>query len=155
MTPEDRLEHRKSSIAPLVDAFFAYLKAQYSVVAPKSQTGKGIAYCLNQEEYLRVFLTDGLVPIDNNAAERAIRPFCLGKKNWYIIDTVRGAKASAVLYSIAETAKANNLKPYEYFKYLLEELPKHGEFEDDSYLDDLLPWSDALPDYCLKQAAQK
>ena len=155
MTPEDRLEHRKSSIAPLVDAFFAYLKAQYSVVAPKSQTGKGIAYCLNQEEYLRVFLTDGLVPIDNNAAERAIRPFCLGKKNWYIIDTIRGAKASAVLYSIAETAKANNLKPYEYFKYLLEELPKHGEFEDDSYLDNLLPWSDALPDYCLKQAAQK
>ena len=101
--------------------------------------------------YLRLFLTDGYVPIDNNAAERAIRPFCLGKKNWYIIDTVKGAQASAVLYSLAETAKANNLKPYEYFKYLLEEIPKHGEFEDESYLDALLPWAKDLPACCRKQ----
>ena len=62
----------------------------------------------------------------NNAAEQSIRPFTLGRKNWYLIDTIGGAKSSAIAYSIAETAKANNLKPYEYFKYLLEELPKHG-----------------------------
>jgi len=119
-------------------------------VAPKSRTRKAIAYCLNQEEYLRVFLKDGFVPIDNNAAERGIRTFCQGKKNWYTIDTVRGAQSSAVIYSIAETARANNLKPYEYFKYLLEEIPKHGEFEDPSYLDNLLPWSGSLPDCCRK-----
>ena len=89
--------------------------------------------------------------MDNNAAERAIRPFCLGKKNWQVIDTVSGAKASAVWYSIAETAKANDLKPYEYFKYLLEEIPKHGEFEDDSFLEDLLPWSEKLPESCSKK----
>lgn len=118
-------------------------------VAPKSKTGKAIQYCLNQEQYLRVFLTDGYVPMDNNAAERGIRTFCLGKKNWYIIDTVRRAKASAVLYNIAETAKANNLKPYEYFKYLLEEIPKYGEFET-GFLDDLLPRSDQLPAGCRK-----
>lgn len=119
-------------------------------MAPKSKTGKAIAYCLNQEKYLRVFLKDGYIPIDNNAAERGIRTFCQGKKNWYTIDTVRGAQSSAVIYSIAETARANNLKPYEYFRYLLEEIPKHGEFEDPSYLDDLLPWSDSLPDCCRK-----
>ena len=139
MSPQERLMERKRTIAPLVDAFFAYLKFQEPLVAPKSRTGKAISYCLNQEKYLRVFLTDGYIPMDNNSAKRGIRTFCLGKKNWYTIDTVRGAQASAVVYSIAETARANNLKPYEYFKYLLEELPKHGEFEDLSYIDDLLP----------------
>lgn len=153
MTPEQRLEERKRTVAPLVDAFFAYLKSREPVVTAKSKTGKAIQYCLNQEKYLRVFLTDGYVPMDNNSAERSIRTFCLGKKNWYTIDTVSGAKASAVVYSIAETAKVNNLKPYEYFKYLLEELPKHGEFEDPSYLDDLLPWSEKLPESCRKPAA--
>lgn len=147
---QERLELRKKRIAPLVDAFFAYLKSESLKIAPKSGTGKAITYCLNQEKYLRVFLEDGLVPMWNNAAERSIRTFCLGKKNWYLIDTVSGAQASAIAYSIAETAKANNLKPYDYFKYLLEEFPKHGEFETD-FLDDLLPWSDKLPDECRKQ----
>ena len=85
-----------------------------------------------------------------NAAERAIRSFCVGKHNWYVIDTLRGAETSAISYSIAETAKMNQLKPYEYFKYLLEEIPKHGEFEDPSFLDDLLPWSGKLPERCRK-----
>jgi len=67
------------------------------------------------------------VPIDNNAAEQAIRGFCIGKANWHMIDTIHGAKASAIIYSIAETAKANNLKPYNYFEYLLTEIPKHQE----------------------------
>lgn len=137
-------------MAPLVDALFAYLKSSKDSVAPKSRTGKAITYCLNQEEYLRVFLEDGHIPIDNNVAERGIRAFCLGKKNWYTIDTIRGASLSAVVYSIAETAKANNLKPYECSKYLLEEIPKHGEFEDPAYLDNLFPWFDSFPDYCRK-----
>jgi len=147
----ERLNKRQEEVAPLVDAFFAYIKKEAQNVAPKSKLGKSITYCLNQEKYLRVFLEDGLVPMDNNAAERSIRPFCLGKKNWNVIDTVSGARASAVLYSIAETAKANNLKPYEYFRYLLEEIPKHGEFEEENYLDSLLPWSPDLPEECKKQ----
>ena len=68
-----------------------------------------------------------------------------------MIDTVSGAEASAIAYSIAETARANDLKPYEYFKYLLEEIPKQGEFEDPAFLDDLLPWSDILPEACYKK----
>ena len=95
---------------------------------------------------MRVFLDDGEVPIDNNASERAIRGFCIGKKNWEVIDTIRGAESSAIIYSIAETAKANKLKPYEYFEYLLSELPKHLDQTDRSFLEDLLPWSPKLPD---------
>ena len=113
-----------------------------------------VAYCLNQEKYLRVFLKDCYVPIYNTAAERGIRTFCQGKKNWYTIETIWEAQSSAVIYSIAEIARANNLKPYEYFKYLLVEIPKHREFEDPSYLDDLLPWSDSLPDRCRKPESQ-
>ncbi len=105
---------------------------------------------MNQEKYLRVFLTDGDVPIDNNASERAIREFCVGKKNWQMIDTINGAKSSAIIYSIAETAKANNLKPYEYFEYLLAEIPKHMDDTDRSFLADLVPWSDKLPVYIRK-----
>lgn len=150
LSPGDRLEQRKSIIAPLVDAFFEYLKSERKKISPKSGTGKAISYCLDQEAYLRVFLTNGAVPMTNNAAERAIRSFCVGKHNWYVIDTIRGAETSAISYSIAETAKMNQLKPYEYFKYLLEEIPKHGEFEDPSYLDELLPWSEKLPEYIRK-----
>ena len=70
-------------------------------------------------------MSDGEVPIDNNASERAIRGFCIGRKNWQMIDTINGAKSSAIIYSIAETAKANYLKSYDYFEYLLTEIPKH------------------------------
>lgn len=74
---------------------------------------------------MRTFWEDGEVPIDNNAVEQSIRGFCIGKKNWVMIDTIAGAESSAIIYSIAETAKANNLKPYDYFEYLLLEIPNH------------------------------
>lgn len=80
-----------------------------------------------------------------DASERAIRGFCIGRKSWQLIDTIRGAENSAIIYSIAETAKANDLKPYEYFEHLLTEIPKHMEDTDRSFLDDLLPWSEKLP----------
>lgn len=79
-------------------------------------------------------------------AERAIRCFCIGKKNWEVIDTIRGAESSAIIYSTAETAKENKLKPYEYFEYLLTEIPKHLKQTDWSFLEDLLPWSQKQPD---------
>lgn len=155
LTPEERLKARQKKTAPLVDVFFSWLKTAAVQTLPKSQSGKAIQYALNEEKYLRVFLTDGHVPMSNNAAERSIRSFTIGRKNWYIIDTIHGAKSSAMLYSIAETAKINNLKPYEYFKYLLEEIPKHSEFEDDSFIEDLLPWSEKLPEYIRKKDPPK
>lgn len=144
LSSDERLKQRQAVIKPLVDAFFAYLKTIN--VSKKDKFGDAVGYALNQEKYLRVFLNDGDVPMDNNASERAIRGFCIRKKNWEVIDTINGAKASAVIYSIAETAKANNLKPYEYFEHLLTVIPEHMEDTDRSFLEELLPWSPALPE---------
>ncbi len=144
LSPDERLKQRQAVVRPLVDAFFAYLKT--IKVSRKDKFGDAVSYALNQEKYLRVFLRDGEVPIDNNASERAIRGFCIGKKNWQMIDTINGAKTSAIIYSVVETAKANNLKPFDYVKYLLEEIPKHMDDKDRSFLEDLLPWSEKLPE---------
>ena len=153
LSSEERLSRRQVAIKPLVDALFAYLKQHESEVGTE-KLKDAFSYALNQEKYLRVFLTDGDVPMDNNASERAIRGFCVGKKNWQMIDTINGAKSSAIIYSIAETAKANNLKPYEYFEHLLTEIPKHMDDSDRSFLDDLLPWSEKLPDVVRKPKKQ-
>lgn len=151
LSSKERLMQRQLVIKPLVDALFAYLKKMEPTVPTSGQLCKAYTYILNQEKYLRVFLEDGEVPIDNNASERAIRGFCIGKKNWQMIDTINGAHSSAIIYSIAETAKANNLKPYDYFVYLLEEIPKHMEQKDRTFLEDLLPWSKKLPEGIRKQ----
>lgn len=147
---KERLEQQQAIIKPLVDAFFVYLKQNQTEVYGSGKLHDAFTYALNQEKYLKVFLEDGEVPIDNNASERAIRGFCVGKKNWHMIDTINGAKTSAMIYSIAETAKANNLKPYDYFEHLLEEIPKHMEDTDRSFLKELLPWSDKLPKHIRK-----
>lgn len=155
LTPEERLQERQATIKPLVEEYFAWVKAQLNstTVLPKGKTAEGLQYSIHQEKYLKVFLTDGNVPIDNSASERSIRTFCIGKKNWMFHDSVMGAQASAVIYSISETAKLNNLRPYYYFKYLLTELPKlcdeKGNIEP-ARLDRLLPWSEELPDECRK-----
>ena len=147
---QERQNRRQLSVKPLVEAYFVWVRENISKVPQKSKTWEGFSYSLNQEKYLKVFLDDGEVPMDNNAAEQSIRGFCIGKKNWVMIDTVAGAKSSAIIYSIAETAKANNLKPYDYFEYLLTEIPKHLDDTDRNFLDDMLPWSPNLPVNCRK-----
>ena len=146
----ERKDRRQLSVKPMVEAYFTWVRENLPKVPSKSKTWEGFHYSLNQEKYLKVFLDDGEVPMDNNAAEQSIRGFCIGKKNWVMIDTIAGAKASAIIYSIAETAKTNNLKPYDYFEYLLTEIPKHLDDTDRSFLDDLLPWSPSLPANCRK-----
>jgi transposase len=150
LSSEERLKQRQVVVRPLVDALFVYLKQHNSEVPKTGSLREAFNYALNQERYLKVFLTDGDVPMDNNASERAIRGFCVGKKNWQVIDTIHGATSSAIIYSIAETAKANNLKPYEYFEFLLTEIPKHMDDTDRSFLEELLPWSPNLPAYIRK-----
>ena len=142
---EERKIRRQLSVRPLVEAYFTWARENILKVPQKSKTWEGLNYSINQEKYLKVFLDDGEVPMDNNAAEQSIRGFCIGKKNWVMIDTIAGAKSSAIIYSIAETAKANNLKPYDYFEYLLTEIPKHLDDTDRRFLEDLLPWSPNLP----------
>ena len=150
LSAKERQIQRQLVVKPLVDAFFAYLKQNEESVAKSGKTREAFTYALNQERYLRVFLEDGEIPMDNNASERAIRGFCIGKKNWEMIDTIHGATSSAIIYSIAETAKANNLKPYDYFEYLLTEIPKHVEDKNTDFLEELLPWSETLPEHIRK-----
>lgn len=153
LSPKERLKERQTSIRPLVEEYFAWIKDIFrqGLVLPKSETAKGLAYSINQEEYLKVFLTDGEVPIDDSASERALRNFTIGRKNWMTINTVRGAQASAVIYSITETARANGLNVYYYIKYLLEQLAEliddQGNIEQ-SELEPLMPWSKTLPTDC-------
>ena len=146
LSSDERTAKRQLVVKPLVDAFFAYLKQNSDRVPKSGKTKEAFTYVLNQERYLRVFLENGDVPMDNNASECAIRGFCIGKKNWEMIDTVNGATSSVIIYSIAETAKANQLKPYEYFEYLLTEIPKHMNDKNSNFLEELLPWSETLPE---------
>lgn len=151
----ERLIGRQKSVKPLVEEYFTWIKERLADTSalPKGKTAEGLKYSVKQEQYLKVFLNDGEVPIDNSASERSIRTFCIGKKNWVLIDSIKGAKASAIIYSISETAKLNNLNPYYYFNYLLTELPKMADTEGNiakTLLDDLLPWSDKLPEICYR-----
>ena len=106
-----------------------------------SNTYKALQYSLNQETHLRVFLDNSDVPMDNNTAERAIRPFTVDRKNWVNVDSIRGAEVSAIMYSLVETAKANGLQVYDYLEYVLTELAAHQDDTDRAFLADLLLWS--------------
>lgn len=139
---EERLKHRQESVAPLVDAYFSWLGSiDTSAMDQSGKLYKAIQYSLNQEEFLRRFLEDPIIPLDNNDAERSIRKFCVGKHSWHIVSTPDGATASAAMYSIVETAKANGLRPYEYVKYVLEQLIEGTDIKT------LVPWSEDLPEY--------
>ena len=102
---------------------------------------------LNQKKYLLAVLTNPDVPLDNSEAERRIRSFVVSRKNFVLFDTIAGAEASAIMFSMSETLKANGLKAFEYFQYVLTEMPKYmgKNFKDHTFVDDFLPWSDKLP----------
>jgi len=121
--PEERKRERDLHSRPILDAIKAWLDEKAPKAAPKSLLGKAIAYALNLWPQLTTFLQDGHIPIDNNPAENAIRPFALGRKNWMFSASPAGAKASATLYSLIESAKANALEPRAYLAFLFERLP--------------------------------
>lgn len=140
---KERILHSK----PVLEAFLAWLHETQPGVLPKSHLGKAITYCLNQWKPLTAFLLDGRIEIDNNSAERSIKPFVIGRKNWLFSNTAKGAKASATIYSVIESAKQNNLKPFEYLEHLLNQLP-NIDITDQEVLDELMPWSPTIPDRC-------
>ena len=148
LSPKDRQKQRQLVLKQKVDDYFAWVKIKYDQVTHNSNIGKALAYSINQEKYLRKFLDDGNIPLDNNPAEQAIRPFTIGRKNFTIIESDNGAKASAVLYSLAETAKANCVNTYKYFELLLSEIPKHMEDKNLDFVEDLLPWSARIQKEC-------
>jgi transposase len=112
-------------------------------VLPKSTLGQAVAYCLKQWDKLATFLEDGHLEIDNNRSERSMKPFVIGRKNWLFANTPRGARASAIAYSIVETAKENGLNPFAYLEYLFEKLP-NMDTDDKTAMAALLPWSETL-----------
>ena len=96
-------------------------------------------------------LDDGSIPLDNNATEGALRGFCIGRNNWRMIDTISGAEASATVYSLVETAKANGLRPHVYLEHLLTKILENCDGHSMKFLDELLPWSEMLPEDCRKK----
>ncbi|EHQ90126.1 transposase [Desulfosporosinus youngiae DSM 17734] len=147
-TEEERREGRLQQSKPILEAFFEWLKPMEVAADSQSLIGKAVKYALNQQTYLETYLLNGLIPIDNNAAERAAKAFAVGRNNWMFCYSPNGAKASSIIYSIVETAKANGLRPYEYFSYLLETIPQYLDGKQREFIKDLMPWSSTLPDRC-------
>ncbi|MFC7372284.1 transposase, partial [Fictibacillus iocasae] len=142
----ERLQVRQEQSKPLVEAFFTWLKATKPKVLPKSKLGEAIQYTLNQRKKLEVPFQDGRLDLDNNLAERSIKPFVIGRKNWLFSNSSKGAKSSALIYSLLETAKENNLNIFEYFIHVFETMP-NTEMTSNQ-LEKLMPWSTELPTSC-------
>jgi len=141
VTPEERLAARKERSEPIVDAFKEWMDRESPLVPPQSALGQAFTYCRNQWPKLKRFLDDGRLEIDNNRAERSIKPFVIGRKNWLFANTPSGAKTSAIIYSIVETAKENGINPFDYLKFVFERI-KSTDPADHSAIDSLLPWSE-------------
>lgn len=139
----ERARHDRSR--GVLARFLWWLRTQRAQILPKSALGEAITYCLNQWPALTAFLRDGRLEIDNNRSERAIKPFVIGRKNWMFSSTPRGARSSAMAYSIVETAKANGLNPRAYLQYLFEQLPNR-DLNDPQTWEAVMPWSPMLPD---------
>lgn len=144
---EERYKERLARSKPVLDAYFAWVEVQSKRALPQSYFGKAITYSQRQRSKLENFLLDGRLELSNNRGERSIKPFIIGRKNWLFSNTPRGATASAIIYSIIETSKENNLNPFNYLTYLFERLP-NMDLTDQDELDKLLPYSTELPDNC-------
>ena len=148
LSAASRKEQRDRFVRPLVDEYFDMIHSldpdnpEY-----REEMKKGIRYSLNHEPELRRFLDDGHIPAHNGACERHIRPFACSRKAWLFCNTVSGAEASAILYTLVETAKASHADVYYYLKYLLDTMPKHKDGTDRSFLPDMMPWSQAFRKY--------
>ena len=146
LSPEERFHKRLELEKPVLEAFWCWLE---NVTFLKgSALGKAVIYAKNQKPYMENYLLDGRLAISNNAAENAIRPFTVGRKNWLFADTPKGASASAAVYSLIETAKANGLNVYTYLEYLLLYMPDVDWHNDLAQLDYLMPWSEAVQAEC-------
>lgn len=146
LKPEERFRKRLELEKPVLEAFWCWLD---SINALKgSALGKAVTYAQNQKPYMENYLLDGRCSLSNNAAENAIRPFTIGRKNWLFADTPKGASSSAAVYSLVETAKANNLNVFAYLEYLPTYMPGSNWRQYPEELDDLMPWSPQVQAQC-------
>lgn len=144
LSSDEKVKMRQERSKPLVDDFFLWCTSNQNKVLTGSKTGKAIQYALNYEGGLRTFLKDGLIPMTNSLDERTIRPFTVGRKNWLFSTSTKGAEASAAVFSLIETAKANKLDPYGYIEFILDYLPQQDLIEYPEKLDWFLPWSEEI-----------
>lgn len=151
MTPDERKEARSKHLRPLLEEFGSWLYEHVDEAVPKTKLGRAFNNAIKHWPDVMRVLDDGRYPLTNNLAERVIRPFCIGRKNWEFSDTPNGAKASAGIYSIVSTARANGLVPRCYIEWLLAELP-NAEVLDEVALDRFMPWSSSIPDWVLADA---
>ena len=144
LSVEEKQKERQNKSKPILEEFFKWVDkiSEYAIVNKKLK--KALTYAKNQQKELKEFLNDGRIPLTNSLAERAIRPFAVHRKNWLFADTVAGANANAVYYSLIESAKINKLNISKYINYLLEKLPQI-EILTDEELEKYLPWSNELP----------
>lgn len=143
---DEKVKKRQEKSKPVLEEFFEWVSSTMSKnIVLNSKLQKALTYASNQRKELSEFLNDGRIPLTNSLAERSIRPFAVHRKNWLFADSVEGANANAVMYSIIESAKINHLNIEKYIKHLLEELPQLENINAETVLERYLPWSKELP----------
>jgi transposase len=138
LEPEQFLKQRRREVEPILQKLRSWLESRHPQVPPSTLLGKAIGYALDQWPKLLRYLDSPYLHPDNNACERAIRPFVVGRKNWLIAGSPVGATASAGWYSIIESSKLNAVEPYLYLRYILSRLP---DTQDPQDYQSLLPWN--------------
>lgn len=147
MTAEERKPERLRQEKPLLEAFWVWAESYESKVLPKSKISTALHYALSNKEGLERYLTDGRCAISNNLAENSIRPFTIGRKNWLFSGSPKGAAASACVYSIIETCKANGIDAEKYLIHLFQQLP-NVDITQPAILEQYLPWNPAIKEIC-------
>jgi transposase len=150
-TPDERHAARQVRSRNALDLYRAWLDTMVTETNESGKLGEAIRYSINQWENLIRFLDDGRLEIDNNRAERSIKPFVIGRNAWMFANTPAGARASAIVYSIVETAKENGLDPFVYLTHLFEQLP-NIDLNDKAAIEKLLPWTEDIQGRCRAKA---
>ncbi|MFR8266680.1 MAG: IS66 family transposase [Clostridia bacterium] len=148
--PKERMRIRKEKTLPVLDEYFKCVRSFDPDHIIKGKFRDGIVYSQNQEEALRAFLLDGRFSCSNNAAERSIKPFVISRKNFLFCKTPSGAKATATVFSLIETAKANRLDPFKYLVYIFEKLSQDEDYD----LEQLMPWTESVAGTCKAAACE-
>ena len=147
---DKRYKIRLEKLKPLLDEFNSFVNEEIENALSKTPFGKALEYTKNLLPNMYFILEDGHLEIDNNAAERAIKPFVIGRKNWLFSKNPKGAHASATIYSIIETAKANNLIAERYLVYLFDKMTGIDDFTKFDF-EPLMPWSSEIPNNIKKK----
>jgi transposase len=145
---EEKKDKRQEASRAILDAFWTWVEETSAMNTTNEKLRQALTYVTNQRKYLETFLKNGKLPISNNYCEAGLRPFATARRAWLFADTPKGATANAVLYTLVETAKANELNIYNYLKFLLEKMPNTDFHNHPELIERYMPWSEELPDDC-------